>query len=56
MSQLCDLDRKDIERLRRQIMRQVDRPRYLCLKCARAANELERVCKPERIPSREKQC
>ena len=52
MSQLCDLESKDIKRCLKEVMRQVDRPRYLCRKCARAANDLEQVCKPESIPPR----
>ena len=29
----------------------VDRPRFVCTDCGRAANEKKRVCEPKRIPA-----
>jgi hypothetical protein len=43
---LCDLDRKDIEKSFKTIVKMVDSPKYLCIKCARAANKKEYICKP----------
>jgi hypothetical protein len=49
MTCLCDLDKKDIEKKLEKIKRMVNKPRYICRKCARAANEEDFVCKPVSI-------
>jgi hypothetical protein len=46
---LCDWDKKDIEKRLHVVMSMVHRPKYVCRKCARAANEKEYVCKPVEI-------
>jgi hypothetical protein len=46
---LCDFDKKYIKRHFNEISLLVHKPRYLCLKCARAANKKEWLCKPEKI-------
>jgi hypothetical protein len=51
MKTLCDLDKKEIEKQLPAIMALVNRPAYICKKCARAANQKELVCKPARIPA-----
>lgn len=50
MKTLCDLDKKEIEKQLPAIMALVNRPAYICKKCARAANQKELVCKAARIP------
>lgn len=52
MKTLCDLDKKEIEKNLREIMKIVNRPEYVCRKCARAANKEEHICKPVRIAGR----
>jgi len=49
MKTLCDLDKKEIEKNLPEIMAMVNRPGYVCRKCARAANKKEHICKPVRI-------
>ena len=51
MKTLCDLDKKELEKRLPEIMRMVDRPRYICRKCARAANDKDRLCRPRKIKS-----
>ena len=50
MKTLCDLDKKDIEKKFSDVVKLVDKPKYVCRKCARAANEKDLVCKPVKIP------
>ncbi|MBC8368224.1 hypothetical protein H8E52_12530 [bacterium] len=49
MDCLCDLDKKDIENKLEAIKKLVDKPRFICVKCARAANKEDLVCKPVSI-------
>ncbi len=49
MKCLCDLNKKEIEKDINLIMALVNKPRYVCGKCARAANEKKLVCKPVKI-------
>jgi hypothetical protein len=49
MKSLCDLGKKEIEKRLAEIMRLVDQPRYICSKCARAANDKAMLCKPRKI-------
>ena len=46
MECLCDLDKKKIEKQLEKIKLMVNQPRWICRKCARAANKEEFVCKP----------
>jgi hypothetical protein len=43
------MSKKDIEKNIDKIMSVVNKPKYVCAKCARAANEKEIVCKPVKI-------
>ena len=49
MKCLCDLDKKEVEKRIEKIKRMVDKPKYICRKCARAANDADYVCKPVTI-------
>jgi hypothetical protein len=49
MKTLCDLDKKEIEKNLSLMMKMVDRPAYICKKCARAANTKDLLCKPVKI-------
>jgi hypothetical protein len=49
MKTLCDFDKKEVEKRITEIMKMVDHPKYVCRKCARAANEKGLVCKPVKI-------
>ena len=46
MKTLCDMDKNEIEKKLERIKKMVNKPRFVCRKCARAANEEEYVCKP----------
>jgi hypothetical protein len=48
---LCDLDKKKIEKKLSDISRLVNNPKYICRKCARAANHEFNLCKPVKINS-----
>jgi hypothetical protein len=43
------MNKKEIEKDIRQIMTVVNKPKYICVKCARASNEKRLVCKPVKI-------
>ena len=49
MKSLCDLNKKEIENDIENIMAMVNKPKFVCLKCARAVNEKKFVCKPVKI-------
>ena len=49
MKSLCDLTKKEIENDIENIMTMVNKPKYVCVKCARAANDKKFVCKPVKI-------
>jgi hypothetical protein len=46
---LCELDKKDIEKRIDEISKIIKNPNFICRKCARAANEKEFLCKPQKI-------
>ncbi len=46
---LCSMKKEDIEKRINEIMKMVNTPKYVCKKCARAANEKEFICKPVEI-------
>ncbi len=54
MKTICDFDSDDITKNIDKIMKLVDKPKYVCNKCARAANDEDRVCKPVKIKSKSK--
>ena len=46
---LCDWERKDIESDMAILMSLVNRPKYVCKKCARVANTDDVLCKSKKI-------
>jgi hypothetical protein len=48
--ELCKL-KKHLRRDFEEIAALVDRPRFLCVECGRAANEKRRLCKPKKMPA-----
>ena len=46
---LCDYDRKDIEKHRKLFEEAVANPTHLCVKCARASNRPDLLCKAEEV-------
>jgi len=49
MKTLCDYSRKDIDKDLSKILTLVRTPKYICIKCARAAKERDALCKPIKI-------
>jgi len=49
--ELCKL-KKNLSKQFEEIAALVDRPRFLCVECGRAANEKRRLCEPKRIPTK----
>ena len=49
MKSLCDLTKKEIEIDIENIKAMVNKPKYICIKCARAVNEKSFACKPVKI-------
>lgn len=49
MKSLCDMNKNEIENDIEKIMTIVNKPKYICVKCARAVNEKKYVCKPVKI-------
>ena len=46
---LCDLSKSQIRDRLDEIAALVDRPAFICRKCARVANTKDILCKPKRI-------
>ncbi len=46
MKTLCDLKKDYIEEHISEVIKLVDKPKYVCRKCLRSANEKDKVCKP----------
>jgi hypothetical protein len=49
--ELCKL-KKSMRKQFEEIAAMVDRPRFLCVDCGRAANEKGRLCEPKRLPTK----
>ncbi len=49
---LCDVSKSTLRDHLDEIARLVDRPRFICRKCARVANQKRYLCKPTRLPGR----
>lgn len=48
---LCKWSKKRIEKHMSELREQLETPAYVCVKCARAANEKKLLCKPIQIAS-----
>jgi len=46
---LCKLS-QSVKKNFEEIAALVDRPRFVCTDCGRAANEKKRLCEPKRLP------
>jgi hypothetical protein len=46
---LCELDKKYIEKKLSSITKLVLDPNYICIKCARVAQQKEYLCKPQKL-------
>jgi len=46
MKTLCDLKKDYIEENISEVIKLVDKPKYVCRKCLRSVNEKDMVCKP----------
>jgi len=46
---ICSLSKSDIEKDFKEICEIVKDPKYICLKCGRAANQKSNLCKPEKM-------
>ena len=43
---LCKWKKKDIEKHVNELLKVIDKPKYYCKDCARAANNKSMLCKP----------
>ena len=46
---LCKWDKDEIKDNFKQLKKLVSEPRFICRKCARAANKADSLCKPEEL-------
>lgn len=46
---LCKLKKKDIDKKLHDLAQIVDKPRYICRDCARAAHDKNYLCKPTKL-------
>lgn len=46
---LCDWEGKHIEKKFSELSQLVNKPNYICRKCARAGNSKDILCKPQKI-------
>ena len=46
---ICSLGKINIEKEFESLSKLVNKPKHICLKCGRAANEKGNLCKPEKI-------
>jgi hypothetical protein len=47
---LCKWKKKEIEKGLRELAHIVDKPRFICKDCARAAHDKNYLCKPIKLP------
>ncbi|SHF44039.1 hypothetical protein [Vibrio gazogenes] len=48
---LCQFDRREIRHTLGDIHHLVSAPKFVCLSCARSANQCTRLCKPVELPA-----
>lgn len=46
---LCELSKKEIKELKKEIWKVVKEPKYICEKCARVSKDKKFLCKPDKI-------
>jgi len=46
---ICKWSRKELERNVEYLVREVRAPRYLCVKCGRAARHKKSICKAKKV-------
>jgi hypothetical protein len=51
---LCDWSKRDISKHSDKLLDLVDPPRFFCRKCARVANISKVLCKPSRLPRKDR--
>jgi hypothetical protein len=51
---LCDWSKRDISKHADKLLELVDPPRFFCRKCARVANIPKVLCKPSRLPRKDR--
>ena len=49
MKNLCKLDSKEIENNLKEISKLVEKPKYICKRCARVSNDKKFLCKPIKL-------
>lgn len=46
---LCDLNKKEIKELKKEILKIVKDPKYICEKCVRVSTQKKFLCSPQKI-------
>jgi hypothetical protein len=49
MKALCKIRRNEYDKLLPKIRKLVVKPKFICVKCLRAASEKKLLCKPEKL-------
>jgi hypothetical protein len=51
---LCDWSKRDISKHADKLLELVDPPRFFCRRCARVATVSKVLCKPSRLPKKDR--